>query len=304
MVSSYLYLTLSLLWCNPAELMAEPQDLRVRMDPSEFKRMTTRESTTELFALSASERRSIWRNKSRRYFNVGGCHDRPNCMLPYIFCESTPQLTSYARRVQLNDALIDRTPLTKRTLVKIDDLPFFSDTEKTCFTVSMPPKIARSIATEDCESEEKNCLIHPLLPMMKLSNGIVDRVTENTQDEESYMSVMAELSPYHKQKRDDISLEKLVEGVIESGLIQQNCNLQLEDTLPNTGSSLSCEQSLDASQIETEWMSGSVAVFYIRHAIGESPTILREKVLRFVSGLAVRPELSTIEDATDAYYFY
>ena len=131
--------------------------------------------------------------------------------------------------------------------------------------------------------------------MMKLSYGIVDRVTEDTQYDDAYTGVMAELSPYHKLKKDDISLDRLVEGVIEDGSTQRNCNFQLEDTLPGTGMSLGCDQSLVASQIETEWMSSSIAAFYIKHNQGESPTILREKVLRFVSGLAVRPELSAIE---------
>ena len=96
----------------------------------------------------------------------------------------------------------------------------------------MTHKLARKLAAKSCESERKACIIHPFLPMMKLSYGTVETVSrfaENSDD--STIVVMAELSPFHKGKRDKPTfLEDLTITIIEEGLSEENCLSYLEDT--------------------------------------------------------------------------
>jgi hypothetical protein len=307
MVSPYLFFTLSLLCLNPIEVVSETPTVSVRMNPMDFNRMTLRESSAELSSIPIEDRRKIWRTKARQYFKAGKCEDKTQpCVLSYIFCDSTPDLSANKRRRKLAARLQKYTPDTQQDVVQMNLLPFYNDQEQSCYTSSMTPKIARKVAIKSCENEEKKCIIHPVLPMMKLSHGTVDSITQSSLLKvDNQISIMAELSPYHKQNKEEISLQSIATSVIESGLEQEECEYQLGDALPSTGSSLSCEQqhSLDASQIEVDWITDSVVVFYIIPDEGELPQNLRQKALRFVSGLAGRSELTSVQDATDSYYF-
>jgi hypothetical protein len=302
----YLAFTLSLLCLSPMEVASATDAVPVRMNPMDFNEISLRESSTELSSMPAAKRSRMWRSKARQYFKAGNCEDKTQpCSLPYVFCDSTQGLSSNKRRDRLTDELLNRTPDNEIDLVEIDLLPFFFDEEQSCYTASMTPKIARKLANKSCESDEKTCIIHPLLPMMKLSQGTVESVTQSAELKvDQQISIYAGLSPYHTLSRDEISLQSLATEVIESGLEPENCENQLGDALPSTGSSLSCESqhSLNAAQIEVDWKH-STALFTIIPEDGDSPEILRQKVLRFMSGLASRSEFTSVQDATDSYYF-
>jgi hypothetical protein len=293
--------TLSLLISlSSTALLAEASDISIRMLASEFHQISIRESLSELTSMSAPERRKLWQSASQQYFEDEVCVDASQpCSTPFLFCDSTPNQTGHERKTALHSMLDDQQ------YSELEELPVMNTAEETCFLASMSPEAARRLASSSCESDEKNCVIHPVVPMMKLSYGTVDVVTTTIENEEApYLTVMAELSPYHKQNRGDISLESLLESTIE--LSEENCERQLADTLPSTRATMGCEYSLLSSEIEAEWMSGTTAAFYLSPSSeGETESELKEKILRFISGLAVRPEFSTVETtSSEFYYFY
>lgn len=81
---------------------------------------------------------------------------------------------------------------------ELEELPLVKHMEATCFITSMSPEVVRRIAAKSCENNEKNYVVHPLLLMMKLSYRAVDIVTTTIHNQDdSYLIVMTELSPYH-----------------------------------------------------------------------------------------------------------
>lgn len=293
-------LTLSLLAFSSTVLTAEASDVSIRMHPSKFHEILIRESLTELSSMSVPEWQRVWQSTSRQYFEDEVCIDALQpCSNPFLLCNLAPHKTGHERKEGLLSMMEDQQT------ADLEELPLTNTEEQTCFIASMSPKTARKLATSSCETDHDNCIIHPLLPMTKLSYGTVDVVTTTIHNEDApYLTVMAELSPYYKQNRGDISLESLLELIID--LSEKNCKSYLEDTLPSTRTTIGCEHSLLSSEIETEWMSGTTAVFYLSPSNeGETESELKEKVLRFISGLAVRPEFSTIETtSSEFYYFY
>lgn len=293
-------ITLSLLGFSSTMLIAEASNISIRMHPSKFHEILIRESLAELTFMSAPEQQKLWQSTSRQYFEDEVCADAwQPCSNPFLFCDSVPYKTGYERKEALLSMMGDQQ------YAELEELPLINTEEETCFIASMSPKDARKLATIFCATDHDNCIIHPLLPMMKLSYGTVDVVTTTIQNEDApYLTVMAELSPYYKRNRGDISLESLLESTIE--LSEKNCESYLADTLPSTGTTIGCEHSLLSSEIETEWLGGTTVVFYLSPSNeGETESELKEKVLRFISGLAVRPEFSTIETtSSEFYYFY
>ena len=183
--------------------------------------------------------------------------------------------------------------------------PFYNTIERTCFVASMTPKVARRIATSSCESKEKICVIHPVLPMMKLSYGTVNHVTTSIQEniKPYYLIVLAELSPYHKKNMEEISLESLVKSTIK--VSEKRCPAHLADTLPSTGKTIGCAHSLISSKVQSQWMSRTTAAFYVSPSSdGETESDFRKKVLRFISGLAARPEFAKIKVYSYYYYYF
>ena len=296
--------TLSLLGLGSA--LTEASDISIRMHPSKFHEISIRESLTELTSMPALKRRKSWRSASKQYFEDGVCTDAAQpCSTPFLLCDSTPDQTGHERKAALHLMMADQDKSPDQQYGELEELPLVNTKEETCFVASMEPEVARRLATTSCESDEKNCVIQPVLPMMKLSYGTVDVVTTTIENEEApYLTVMAELSPYHKQNRGDISLETLLESTIE--LSEENCERHLADALPNTGTTMGCAHSLLSSEIEVEWMSGTTAAFYLSPSNeGETESELKEKILRFISGLAVRPEFSSVETtSSEFYYFY
>lgn len=290
---------------------AESHQYTLRMTPQEFNKMSRREVSLELSAIeSPSKRRNVWRATSRRYFKRSSSCQQSNsepCPLPFVVCDSTPKLSSYERKQLLYRKLRSSTPKSKRSVVKLDETPFYTHSEKTCFTASIPPKVAQKLASESCDEDTKNCTIHPVLPMMKVSYGTVDIITRNTDNGDSVITIFAELSPYHKQKTAELSLDEMVQTTLERGEMNEGFRSHLKDTFPSTESSLGCETqtSLGLSQIEAKWIGKSTAAFYITPSASDSPKEVREKILRFIAGLAVRSEVSVIETMSyEDYYFY
>lgn len=298
--------------------------LSIRMYPSNLNDMVLREGFDELDSLPKSSRGKLWRTKSKRYFRafrscrnhpVNPCNDNPDipcnnstndqCTLPYILCESTHDTSALNRRVRLNEIVSKRTPWRKRHLVEIETIPFFNAVHETCFITSLTPKVARRIALKSCESEDKRCKIHPLMPMLKISQGTVSSITQSSKNNDIPMiSIIAELSPSYKGNEENIALDDLAREVIERGSSVEDCRWQVEDAFPSTGASIGCEQSLESMDIDVDWMGESVAVFNIRKNEAENALIQREKALRFISGLSIRGEVSSIEDGSDSYYIY
>ena len=288
----------------PTATSSQVDRVSIRLYIGQINKMISREGYTELKSFNREERQKLWKRKSQKYFKNNSCRQAQiqPCICPYIICDSSPDQTGFERQQIISANLFAATPPKKREMVQMENIPFYNANERTCFVASMPPKVARRIATTLCESKEKNCLIHPVLPMMKLSYGTVNVVTTTIQNEEApYLTIMAELSPYHKHNRAEISLESLIESTIL--LSEERCAAHLADTLPSTGKTIGCTHSLVSSEIEAEWMSNTTAVFYLSPSSeGETESELREKVLRFISGLAVRPEFATLE--VFSYYYY
>lgn len=284
----------------------------IRLTLLSMARITRREGYDELLKFDIKTRNKIWKKKSKQYFKFSAsCSNRElPCMVPYIFCDSTPSLTTYERRQTLHKRLMEETPPKKRHIVILNDLPLHTDTNQSCFIGSMTPKISRRLASKRCESKEKNCIIHPLLPMMKLAFGTVDAVTEMVANNAVPYStiVMAELSPYHKRRKELISLDALVETILDEGDEDQHlkCEAQFEDTLPNKVSMLTCDHILKDAEVVTQWISDSIAAFYISPDQSQplqSPEFQQEKIFRFISGLAVSPKFVSIGLIND-YYEY
>jgi hypothetical protein len=280
-------------------------DFEVRLHPISFDSMLVRESSKELsyFDTEKEQRRKVWRVITRRYFRSGrSCRGKVKpCTMPFILCESTPRTTIIKRRQKLVSKLLHNTPPTQKDNVKIENLHFYNDAERTCFFASMPPKIATRMAIKSCKSELNKCLIHSLSPMLKPLFETVDIVTKNSENNAHHI-LFAELSPYHKKKGLGISIEKLVEDVLGSG--DQYCEMELEDTFPSTSLSLNCQHSLTSSQIQIFLEDDSKVIqIQISPVVEELPAVSRERVLRFIAGLAVRPEFISIE-VLDSYYYY
>lgn len=298
-------LTLLFLAFSSTILIAEASsDISIRMNPSKFHKILKRESLTELASMSVPERQKSWWSTSKEYFkSEEACVDTTqSCSVPFLFCNSTPDQNGHERKVSLHSMMMmmSEDALSDKEYVELEELPLINTEEETCFIASMPPEIATSLANSSCESNEKNCVIHPLLPMMKLSYGTVDLVSTTIQNEEDpYLTIIAELSPYHKQNNADISL------IIQ--LSEDNCERHLAYTLPSTGKTMGCAHSLESSEIEVDWLTDTIIALNLSPSTreGQTESDLKEKVLRFISGLAVRPEFSTIETtSSELYYTY
>jgi len=302
MVSSALSLVMSLLCIAPTRTGAQsPSDVSVRMYPNDFHKMIPRESSIELSSIPVPERRKLWRMKTRQYYRAGSCTDKNQpCILPYIICDSTPNLSGHGRRAKLENKLSNQTPEKKQDLIAIDDLPFFNSEEKTCYNASMTPKTSQRIASKICDRDEKSCVVHPLIPMLKLSHGTVATVTKKTQDNTAPTNIMVELSPYYKQHKNDHLPGDITESIIAAGSVSDTCRFHLNEALPSTGANVRC-QSLNDLQIQTEWVTDSIVSFSIT-PVGLESEGYREAVLQLISSLALRPELIKIEVSESQYF--
>ena len=308
-MSTSFVLTLTIVAIHAFESMAQMETIPIRMYPKDYHELVARESALELSYMPDDEQRSFWRKKSRQYFRASrSCVevDESNpCIMPFLLCDSTPHMSAYRRREILYEEGLSRTPPTKIDQVVIESTPLYNSDEKTCFVSSMTPKIARRVALQSCPDDDDYCLIHSKVPMMKLSLGTVERVELNTVGEDAFVRLRAELSPYHKEIKDLISLEEIVKETIDGGLDEERCLIELEDTFPSTGKTLDCTHSLKMSEIEFEWTDfTSSAVFYLTPENEEGDEYFKGKVLRFIAGLATRPEFSSLEESTETYYFY
>lgn len=284
------------------------EQVNIRMFPQTFHGMVLRESYYELNSIPKTRRGKVWRTKSKRYFRSlkGSCRnsDSEPCSLPFVYCDSSPSLSAFKRRERISNTILSRTPVQKRNLVKVESLPMYNSVKKTCFVASMTPKVARRIASTSCSDEESMCVIHPLMPMLKVSQGTVTSITQNSENDDiPVISVIAELSPYFKGKEEDIALADIARDIVASGSSKEACQWQVDDSFPSTATSVACEHSLQSMEIDVDWAGASTAVFNIQKT-EESSEIQREKVLRFISGLAVRGEVKSIEGGSDSYYVY
>lgn len=285
-----------------ASLIAVP----IRFSIGDMNEMVLTEGTVELENWSQGRRNRYFKRRSEAWFSESySCpEDVELCMASFVFCDSTKQKSSYARQSILNELLMSSTPPTKQGKVKIDEYPLFASDEKSCYIASMTPRIARRIAAQSCESDEKTCAINPLLPLYKLSYGTVERIQQTVEDRGTSITIMIEVSPHAVQKNWNITLRSFVDTILEQSVSQQTCRSQLRDTLPHTGKWTTCNDTLilDSSEVEADWMGDSYALFHITTSSYDSQMELTEKIFRFISSLAVRPEFSSI--SVSDYYNY
>ena len=297
-----IHLLLSIFMFLPSNSSPVP----IRMYIGQVNKMIAREAYLELMSMTRNERQKCWKKTSQQYFKNRSCRETQiqPCSISFMFCNLAPNKSGYERKKIIRNAVLAQTPQSKRKWVEIEDIPFYNSQDKTCFMVSMTPKISRRLAQNTCESKEKNCVIHPLLPMIKLSNGTVEDVTTIVQDQDNpYLNVMAELSPYYKKNKSEVSLQKLVESTIQ--ISKDNCVRHLPETLPSTGKSMGCNHTLLLSEIGAQWMDEKTVSFTLNPSGGAgNKSILREKILRFISSLAIRPEFTSIEVTPYYYYYY
>lgn len=283
-------------------------EVPVRMSSNEYNEMIAFEGYIELLQLNYRDRKKKWNQKTRKYFRRALACPIPKqrCLTPFVLCESTTGTSAMNRRNVLLKKMLERSPKKKRHLMQINDLPFFNTNEKTCFFASMTPQVARKVATQSCEIDEKKCLIHSVMPMMKIAAGCVSDVSDQVQMNGANIIVMGELSPYYKTQRHNIDLKSFVDEVTSSTMNKQHCKLQLEDTFSRTFSSISCEHSANALDVQSQWMGSSSIAFYITPpATSEVASIItRDRVLAFIAGLAVQVELVSIEVVSSYYYYY
>lgn len=267
-----------------------------------------KEGTSELWKLNLTKRRRVWKRTSNQYFKAGrSCQyksEHSECVATFMFCDSTPNRSSFERNIILKGKLLIRTPTDKRDLVKVEDIPFYTTAEESCFIASIKPFIARKIAKTVCNRIDRPCVIHPLLPMLKLAYRTVETITENANNSGSQLVIMAEISPYFRKNKEKIELETVAERAIQQSTTKSNCHANLEDTFPYTKPTIPCENIVDPAYVESQWMSDSVAAYHITPSADDSPDIRRDKLLSFLASLAVRPEFSSIEVSEYYYYFY
>ena len=296
--------TILLLNLRLFEALVSSSDVIIRLFPGEYDEMIASESFTELSALPLNKRKITWNRKTRRYFRKGKmCVDSSKpCLTPFIICDSTPDRSGEKRRNRIRNKMLQRTPPKKRDLVKISNIPFYNTDERTCFYASVPPTVGRKLAVKSCGSVEKNCLVHSLIPMMKVSAGCVSDVTSQVQFSGTTLTIYTELSPYFKEQSATINLISLSHEIVESTKVEEDSMYQTEDTFPKTSSSIS--YSVNNFDVKSELITSSTLAFYITlPANSTSSKDDRDTILKFVAGLAVRPEVVSIA-ITDAYYNY
>ena len=294
--------TILLLNLRLFEALVSSSDVTIRLSPSEYNELIASESFPELSALTYRNRIKTWNQKTRRYFRGGKICTGIPCLTPFILCDSTRNRSGEKRGNRLRNKMLQRTPLKKRDLVKISDIPFYNSDERTCFHASLSPKVGRKLAVKSCESEEKNCLVHSLIPMMKVTAGCVSDVTSQVQFSGTTITIYSALSPYYKEQRATINLTSLSNEIVESTKVEEVCRYQLEDTFPNTSSSISCSEN--PFDIRSKMITISTLAFYITLPTNSTSTKDdRDTVLKFVAGLAVRPEVVSVA-IMDAYYYY
>ncbi len=279
-----------------------------------LKRITERESLAEYLTIPTKPKQlKIWKRLSRQYFRKAGCmKDTTKCVNPFVICDFTPEKSSFERKKIIWQQVILKNTTsesTSKNMVTIEEFPYFVDEEETCFIVSLTPKIARNIAKQSCNIDEKPCIIHPLLPMMKLSQWTIHKLDEPASASDDVLfSVMAALSPYYKRTRDEIYLQSIIESLVDRSQSESNCLTQLQSTFPHViTTSFSCLNAhyLNASQIiEIEWINDEIVSFHVKSESDDPTAVFREKLLRFLFGLAGRPEFSSVDVTSFEDYYY
>lgn len=305
-----LYLSLICVRSITLSISVDAQALKIRMYPHKFNSILQTESFNELKSMSSTERKKLWRLSSIEHFRDGICVGESHpCAIPYIVCDSTPGQTGFDRQQSLRSMIKDQAPGGEKRYVEIGTTPLIniSDvaTSETCYIASMTPKTARKVSIKSCPDENNNCLIHPILPMMKLAYGTVSDVTEIIEAQDVHEILLRiEISPFNANK-EFLVLEDFIKSTIK--LSEDNCSSHLEETFPtsNKKMNLGCTHSLKLSEINGYWVSTSrsTAELYLIPSNEGLMTNkeLTQKILLFIAGLAARPEVTQIE--LSYYYF-
>lgn len=291
-------------------IFADAQALKIRMYPHKFNSILQTESLNELKSMSSSERKKLWRLSSLEYFRDGFCVGKSHpCTVPFILCDSTPNETAFDRQKSLRLMIREVAPKWQKKYAVIGKTPLINisdeETSETCYIASMTPKTARRVAKQKCLTENKNCLIHPILPMTKLAYGTVADVTDIIASQEvPEVIVRVEMSPYYSEKQKLVLRDFITSTIM---LSKTNCKDHLIETFPKSSVKLNlgCNHSMKASEIKSHWIStsnNSTAEFYLMPSNeGVTKTDLIQNILVFIAALAARPEITQIE--LSYYYF-
>jgi hypothetical protein len=273
--------------------MSNAVELSPQMPLSYFISMLFTEATSELFGTEDGEK--MWWQLTMEYWN-----DPPSKWIPqsYILCNSTPEKSSFERRIMLEDkiqALINSNNLifNERNIV-IDFLPLYNTDENTCFFASLPWMLARDLGKKSCYQNHTNCVIQPLLPVMKLSQGTVATAGDLEIGQQSLV-MYVKLSPFGETQEQTYWRGLVGTAMATAEISDEECLEVLRLALPASATTVECSNNHEISEFVTAEDIGDGIVTFTIDLREMEQKLLYDSILVFISGLAVIPIVQSID---------
>lgn len=313
--------------------------LEAQMDLRIFHSILFTELSRELTLLNSTtvyydSTREFWKKKKNNMSSilnpnvVAVRHSPRKRMQSYIVCSSVPNQSGYARKMELMQEIPqifhNQTQGSKR--IYWDDSAIYNGKDRSCFFVSLPFPRARRLAKkwQKCQQQQQDTLnscdhfmIQPMLPMMKMSLGTVEKAVEISDEyPNNAVSILAQLSPFAKKKNNSTNhldysnvLYEIQTRSVES------CQQQLVHALPYSGSIYTCPvwedndtNSLFWSNVKLEQQQQQEEDGIVRFTVDgketSNVTTWTQGLLAMVTGLAAYNYFDMVEIMEQDYYSY
>jgi hypothetical protein len=256
------------------------------MDLGDFNALMVTELKTEL---SEEDDTSLWIERNLRFWQEPPQRSFPES---FILCSFTKNFSGFQRRVEL-DSKVRKYGTEISESRDIFGKVLHNGRDKTCFNVSIQRQTAQKVASIECNYDSPSCLIQPLLPMMKIGAGTVERSIRASSTKDNVLIVLAHLSSSSKER--NIHFDRLI-SIIENRSYEE-CQEQLALSLPSTSVELSCpKNALYTSFIEASTINVSTVQFKIDIEKLDNQMI-PETLLAFITGLSARQIIDHVEVA-------
>lgn len=260
------------------------------MELSDFNALMDTEVKNEL---SSADDTFLWFEQTQCFWE-----ESPRRSIPesFILCSFTKRISGFQRRMELDSKVREHgTEISDSRDIFGEVL--YNGSDKTCFNVSIQRKTAQKVASLECNSDASTCLIQPLLPMMKIGAGTVDR---SNRAKGKVLRILAHLSSSSEKRT--IHFDQLI-YIIQKRSYEE-CQEQMVLSLPSTSVKMNCPTSAQYTNfIEPTRINDSIVEFKVDIEKLEEEMI-PETVLAFITGLSARQIIDHVEIADDIYPNY
>lgn len=203
---------------------------------------------------------------------------------PFIACNYNTNISGFKRKMEIENILDDAT---------FSEFPLYNGDDKTCYLVQASGQtISEAITTDEVK-------IQPLLPMMKLGDGILKTCRELFGDGNSGVParIVAMLGPgVASDKEHANSVGRSILERINGAVM----GVALRETFPSSGNGVLTGlngEKLEKGFFDSIMISSSRRGDQITFEIGGQSRVSHAKMLAFLAGVASQPEVTMVDVA-------